>query len=108
MTEPSEPALGPPLGLFRFAIEGRRAPALFVTGWLATLVGGGITLVGILSPGGPALFLAAVGLGLLAIGLVLLGALLAWRATAWTVQVAPRSATVTQPTLHASEPSRGG
>lgn len=42
------------------------------------------------------------------LGLVLLGALLCWRATAWTVQVAPQSATVTQPTRQASEPSPGG
>ena len=42
------------------------------------------------------------------LGLTLLGALLCWRATAWTIQVAPRSAAVTQPMLHASEPSRWG
>ena len=42
------------------------------------------------------------------LGLALLGALLSWRATAWTVQVAPRSATVTQPMPQASEPSRQG
>ena len=40
------------------------------------------------------------------LGLALLGALLAWRATAWTVQVAPRPVAVTQPMLQASEPSR--
>jgi hypothetical protein len=42
------------------------------------------------------------------LGLALLGALLCWRATAWTVQVAPRSGTVTPSMLHASEPSRWG
>jgi hypothetical protein len=42
------------------------------------------------------------------LGLALLGALLSWRATAWTVQVAPRSATVTPSMLHASEPTRWG
>lgn len=42
------------------------------------------------------------------LGLALLGALLCWRATAWTVQVAPRSATVTSSMLHASEPTRWG
>ena len=39
-----------PFGLRTFTIEGRRAPALFVVGWLATFVGGGIaglTLLGI-------------------------------------------------------------
>ena len=40
------------------------------------------------------------------LGLALLGAVLAWRATAWTVQVAPRAASVTQSILQASEPSR--
>ena len=42
------------------------------------------------------------------LGLALLGALLCWRATAWTLQVGPRSATVTQPMLQTSEASRGG
>lgn len=40
------------------------------------------------------------------LGLALAGALLAWRATAWTLQVAPRSVPVTHPMLQASEPSR--
>lgn len=42
------------------------------------------------------------------LGLALIGALLGWRATAWTVEVAPRSGTVTPSMLHASEPSRWG
>lgn len=43
------------------------------------------------------------------LGTALLGAVLAWRATAWTVQVAPRApATVTQPMLQPSEPSPWG
>lgn len=42
------------------------------------------------------------------LGLVLLAALLSWRATAWTLEVAPRSGTVTQPMLQASETSRWG
>jgi hypothetical protein len=42
------------------------------------------------------------------LGLALLGAVLCWRSTAWTVQVAPRSGTVTQPMLQTSEPSRWG
>jgi len=56
----------------------------------------------------PVLVLAAVGLMVATwlLGLTLLGALLAWRATAWTVQVAPRTVAVTQPLLQASEPSR--
>jgi hypothetical protein len=56
----------------------------------------------------PALILAALVLmvSTWVLGLALLGALLAWRATAWTLQVAPRSVAVTQPMLQASEPSR--
>jgi hypothetical protein len=43
------------------------------------------------------------------LGTALLGAVLAWRATAWTVQVAPRApATVTQPMLQPSDPSPWG
>lgn len=59
---------------------------------------------------GPVLILAALFLmvSTWVLGLALLGALLAWRATAWTVRVDPRSTTVTQPTRRASEPSRWG
>jgi len=62
------------LGLTAFTMEGRRAPALFVVGWLATLVGGGfvaLTLAGISGGAGVAIFLA--GLALALVGLVLLG-----------------------------------
>ncbi|MEO7664346.1 MAG: hypothetical protein ABIV26_04415, partial [Candidatus Limnocylindrales bacterium] len=44
-----EPAGPPPArspGLFRFSIEGRRAPGLFVAGWLATVVGVAAAIVG--------------------------------------------------------------
>lgn len=74
---------GPPLGhrdgprapgLFRFAIEGRRAPALFVAGWIATVVGAGLALVGFLGGAGTgAAVLLLLGLALLSLGLVLLG-----------------------------------
>ena len=40
------PAAAPPhryFGLTTFTVEGRQAPALFVVGWLATLVGVGLT-----------------------------------------------------------------
>lgn len=68
MTEPGEP-LRPGAGTF--TIEGRSAPALFVLGWLATLLGLGILAIGLLSGGrGPAQLLALVGLGLTAIGLI--------------------------------------
>jgi hypothetical protein len=61
-------------GLSTFTIEGRRAPALFVVGWLATFVGGGIaglTLLGISGPVGVILWV--VGLAVATLGLVLLG-----------------------------------
>lgn len=59
---------------------------------------------------GAALTLAALALlvSTWILGMALLGALLAWRATAWTVQVAPHHSTVTPPMLQASEPSRWG
>jgi membrane protease YdiL (CAAX protease family) len=70
---PPEPALGHP-GLFRFTIEGRRAPGLFSAGWLATLLGGIAILIGVLA--GPSLagaILYVAGLAALLAGLVLLG-----------------------------------
>lgn len=62
------------LGLFRFTIEGRRAPGLFVAGWLAALIGGLAAVVGLLAgqtAAGAILFVA--GLGALLVGLLLLG-----------------------------------
>jgi membrane protease YdiL (CAAX protease family) len=73
--EPSDPSPAPrAFGLSTFTIEGRRAPALFVVGWLATFVGGGLavlTLIGIGGVTGTIIWL--VGLALASIGLVLLG-----------------------------------
>ncbi|MEO7664142.1 MAG: type II CAAX endopeptidase family protein [Candidatus Limnocylindrales bacterium] len=72
-----EPAGRPPArspGLFRFSIEGRRAPGLFVAGWLATVVGVAAAIVG--SFAGPTLAGASsfiVGLGVSFAGLLLLG-----------------------------------
>jgi hypothetical protein len=62
---PSGPAR-PGLGLF--TIEGRAAPGLFVVGWLATLLGFGIVVVGAIAPS--ALFVYFVGPVLLSIGLI--------------------------------------
>jgi len=65
---------GPPVGLFELSIQGRHAPALFVTGWLATLLGLGATVVGFISgAGAPATVLLTAGLAIVSIGLVLLG-----------------------------------
>jgi membrane protease YdiL (CAAX protease family) len=65
---------GPALGLFRLTIEGRRAPGLFVAGWLALVVGTIVATVGLLAGptfAGSILFVA--GLGAIFVGLVLLG-----------------------------------
>ncbi len=58
-------------GAGTFTIEGRAAPALFVVGWLATLIGFVAIFVALLAGGsaGAAILLAA-GLALLSIGLV--------------------------------------
>jgi membrane protease YdiL (CAAX protease family) len=62
------------VGLFQFAIEGRRAPALFVTGWISLILGLGATVVGFLSgQGSSATVLLAAGLAILSVGLLLLG-----------------------------------
>jgi membrane protease YdiL (CAAX protease family) len=61
-------------GLTTFTIEGRRAPALFVVGWLATAIGlgvAGLTLLGITGVVGAVLWIA--GLAAASLGLVLLG-----------------------------------
>jgi membrane protease YdiL (CAAX protease family) len=62
------------LGLTAFTMEGRHAPALFVVGWLAALVGGGFVALRFFGVAGfPGLFLFYGGLALLAVGVVLLG-----------------------------------
>lgn len=70
-----ESAPAPPLvpdrpGASTFTIEGRQAPALFVIGWLATLIGGGTVAIALLSGGEAAPFLLVGGLIVLAIGLI--------------------------------------
>jgi membrane protease YdiL (CAAX protease family) len=74
---PDGPAPSPPahryLGLTTFSIEGRQAPGLFVVGWLATLVGVGLTATvafGVTGFAGAALSLAS--LFALSTGLVML------------------------------------
>jgi membrane protease YdiL (CAAX protease family) len=74
--EPSPAASGvrSRFGLFRFTIEGRRAPGLFVGGWLGTVVGAGFVAIGVVAA--PSLLTALVlllGLAVLTLGLVLLG-----------------------------------
>ncbi len=83
LTAPSEapvesdgPPVEPPVervrpGASTFTIEGRSAPALFVVGWLATLVGFGtivVAIMGVQSSAGRVLLI--VGLGILSVGLI--------------------------------------
>jgi uncharacterized protein len=58
-------------GLNTFTIEGRSAPALFVIGWLASILGAGMLFIGWLAPrSGLASVLLLAALGLLAVGFV--------------------------------------
>jgi membrane protease YdiL (CAAX protease family) len=67
------PAPSRALGLTAFTMEGRRAPALFVVGWLATLIGGGFVGLRVLGLAGVAgEVIAVIGTGLAALGLILL------------------------------------
>ena len=71
MREDEVPDAPPPPvrpGASIFTIEGRAAPGLFVVGWLASLLGLALVLVGVLAPSG--LFLYFIGPTLLTIGLV--------------------------------------
>ncbi len=71
----SAPAAFPPNGTTRpgastFTIDGRAAPALFVVGWLATIMGLGIVLIGAMAQGAIAPFVLVTGLVVLSIGLI--------------------------------------
>lgn len=55
-------------GLSTFTIEGRVAPALFVVGWLASISGLALVLIGLVAPSG--LFFYFLGPTILAIGLI--------------------------------------
>jgi membrane protease YdiL (CAAX protease family) len=72
--EPSAPgAPPPPLGLTAFTVEGRRAPALFVVGWLGVIVGAALVLLAAMGPAGVAgALVATAGFAGLSIGSVLL------------------------------------
>jgi uncharacterized protein len=66
-----EPTPPPRPGAGTFTIEGRAAPALFVVGWLATILGLGLVVIGVMSrAGGGAIALLLVGLVVLSIGLI--------------------------------------
>jgi membrane protease YdiL (CAAX protease family) len=69
--DPEDPPSGRRPGASTFTIEGRSAPALFVVGWLATLVGLGFILVAVMAGGGLAsTVLVVTGLVLLSVGLI--------------------------------------
>jgi membrane protease YdiL (CAAX protease family) len=86
LTGPSIPEGGPPseatqaatparpLGLTAFTIEGRRAPALFVVGWLAIIAAAALASLALFGGGGPAgtifwlLTFTAASLGLILLG----------------------------------------
>ena len=67
----SGPPPGAP-GTFRFSLEGRHAPALFVVGWLATITGTGALFIGLLGGGAYGGFLVVGGLAIISLGLALL------------------------------------
>ena len=68
---PAAPAVSTRPGLGTFTIEGRAAPALFVVGWLATILGGGILFIAYQAPKSTLTsILILVGLVLLSLGLV--------------------------------------
>ena len=64
--EAEPPATRP--GLTTFTIEGRAAPGLFVVGWLATISGVALVLIGAVAPSG--LLFYFIGPALLTVGLV--------------------------------------
>ena len=71
--EDTPPAPRGAFGLTTFALEGRRAPALFVVGWIGALAGVAlITMATLGATGVGALALSVAGFGALAIGTILL------------------------------------
>ena len=63
-----------PIGLFRFTIDGRHAPGLFVAGWVGALVGGSAAFIGLLSGRSlPGVVLFVGGLAVLLVAFLLLG-----------------------------------
>jgi membrane protease YdiL (CAAX protease family) len=66
----SSPASGRPGGSY-FSLEGRQAPALFVVGWLATVLGAGVVAIAVMADRGLASTVVMLaGLVSLSIGLV--------------------------------------
>jgi hypothetical protein len=97
-----------PRGLATLAVTSGALAALLVPFVVSTQTAWRSVRVSLYDGLDPAITLAAVVLlvGTWVLGLTVLGALLAWRATAWTLQIAPRKAAVTPELVRASEPSR--
>ena len=71
--EDSPPPPAATIGLTTFALEGRRAPALFVVGWIGALVGVALIAMTTLGASGvAALVLSVAGFAALSIGTILL------------------------------------
>lgn len=71
--DPDPGAPGPVLGLTAFTVEGRRAPALFVFGWIGTLLGTALVAVSAMGgPGAAVTVLSVAGLAGLSLGLIML------------------------------------
>ena len=72
-TEDTPPTSGPAAGLTTFALEGRRAPALFVVGWIGAFAGVALIAMTMLGATGlGALVLSVAGFGALSMGTILL------------------------------------
>lgn len=99
-----------PRGLATLAATTLAIVALLVPFLLASATAWGNVRAALLEDVAPGLILAALLLLVSSwvLGLALLGALLCWRATAWTVEIAPDQSNVTQPLPRASEPTRWG
>lgn len=71
--EDTPPPPSAAVGLTTFALEGRRAPALFVVGWIGVLAGVALIAMTMLgATGAAALVLSVAGFGALSIGTILL------------------------------------
>jgi membrane protease YdiL (CAAX protease family) len=68
-TQEPTPPVGRP-GASTFTIDGRAAPALFVVGWLASILGLGIVVIGAMAGSAVAPIVLVIGLMILSIGLV--------------------------------------
>jgi membrane protease YdiL (CAAX protease family) len=68
---PAVPLSAASTSIVSFSLEGRAAPALYVAGWIGTLLGGGLLVVSLMAAGSAAApWIALLALVLLAAGLV--------------------------------------